>query len=73
MSLGKVLETIGGILNPESGRPPDATARRRGGRRDKSPIPEAGTVKRWEPPIEGKTPASRKRRRRRKLKQASNG
>ena len=73
MSLGKVLETIGGILNPERGRPPDATATRRGGRRDKSPIPEAGTVKRWEPPTDGTTPASRKRRRRRKLKQAQNG
>ena len=73
MSLGKVLETIGAVLHPERGRPPDATARRRGGRRDKSPIPEAGTVKRWEPPTDGTTPASRKRRRRRKLKQASNG
>ena len=72
MSLDKVLETIGAVLHPESGRPPDATARRRGGRRDKSPIPEAGTVKRWEPPTESTTPASRKRRRR-KLKQVRNG
>ena len=73
MSLDKVLETIGAILHPESEKPSDDTARRRGGRRDKSPIPEAGTVKRWEPPTEGTTPASRKRSRRRKLKQASNG
>ena len=72
MSLDKILETIGAILNPESEKPPDATARRRGGRRDKSPIPEAGTVKRWQPPTEGTTPASRKRRRR-KLKQVRNG
>ena len=73
MSLGKVLETIGAILHPERERPSDATAPRRGGRRDKSPIPEAGTVRRWEPPTEGTTPASRKRSRRRKLKQAQNG
>ena len=73
MSLDKVLETIGAILHPESGKPSAATARRRGGRRDKSPIPEAGTVKRWEPPTSGTTPASRKRSRRRKLKQAQNG
>ncbi len=72
MSLDKVLETIGGILHPESEKPSDDTARRRGGRRDKSPIPEAGTVKRWEPPTEGTTPASRKRSRR-KLKQVRNG
>ena len=73
MRLDKVLETIGAILHPESEKPSDATERRRGGRRDKSPIPEAGTVRRWEPPTEGTTPASRKRRRRRKLKQAQNG
>ena len=73
MSLDKVLETIGAILHPENEKPSDATATRRGGRRDKSPIPEAGTVKRWEPPTEGTTPASRKRSRRRKLKQARNG
>ena len=72
MSLDKVLETIGAILHPESEKPSDDTARRRGGRRDKSPIPEAGTVKRWQPPTEGTTPASRKRSRR-KLKQVRNG
>ena len=73
MSLDKVLETIGAVLHPESEKPSDDTARRRGGRRDKSPIPEAGTVKRWQPPTEGTTPASRKRSRRRKLKQVRNG
>ena len=71
MSLHKVLETIGAILHPEPARerPPDATAPRRGNRRDKSPIPEAGTVKRWQPPTAGTTPARRKRSRRRKLEQ----
>ena len=70
MSLHKLLETIGAILHPERERPPDATEPRRGNRRDKSPLPEAGTVKRWQPPTEGTTPARRKRRRPRRVLRA---